>query len=84
MDLEDWRARIDGVDRRLVDLLNERMEYCIEIGKIKRGEGRQVQDEKREREVVERLSAYNAGPVGDDAIAAIFARIMAEARTLES
>ncbi len=84
MDLEGWRARIDTVDRSLVDLLNERMEYCLEIGKIKRGEGRQVQDEEREREVVERLSAYNAGPIGDDAIADIFTRIMAEARALES
>ena len=38
MDLDHWRARIDEVDARLLQLINERLEYAVEIGKIKQAE----------------------------------------------
>ena len=44
MDLDHWRARIDEVDVRLLQLINERLEYAVEIGKIKQAEGRQIRD----------------------------------------
>ena len=83
MDLSDWRARIDTVDQVLVDLLNKRMQYALEIGKIKRVHGQQVRDIEREKAIMEGLKAYNKGPLGDEAIVDIFARIMQEARNLE-
>ena len=84
MDLADWRRRIDTLDRELIDLLNERMKYCLEIGEIKRREGLEVQDQEREKQVLEVLTAYNGGPMTDEAIVEIFTRIIAEARFLES
>ena len=36
MDISDWRAKIDTVDQILVDLVNRRLEFAIEIGRIKR------------------------------------------------
>ena len=33
--IDEWRIKIDDVDRKLVDLLNERARYADEIGKIK-------------------------------------------------
>ena len=84
MDLADWRSHIDTVDKQLIDLLNERMKYCLEIGEIKRREGRQVQDERREREVLAKLEEYNTGPMSNEAINEIFTRVIAEARNLES
>ena len=84
MDLSDWRARIDTVDRILLDLINRRLEYAEEIGQIKRAHGRKVRDEEREREVIERLKTQNGGPLSAEAVADIFNRIMAEARLLES
>ena len=83
MDLSDWRARIDTVDRILVDLLNRRMEYVREIGKIKRARGQQVQDADREKTVLDEARAYNKGPLSDEAVVDIFTRIMQEARNLE-
>lgn len=83
MDLSDWRARIDAVDEQLVDLFNKRMEYVLEIGKIKRARGQAVRDEEREKAILERLIAYNQGPMRSAAIAEIFARIIQEARDLE-
>jgi chorismate mutase len=83
VDLSDWRAHIDEVDQLLVDLLNRRMEYALEIGRIKRAHGRQVRDPEREKAILERLKAYNKGPMSNQALEEIFARLMAEARKLE-
>ena len=83
MDLSDWRARIDTVDRILLDLINRRLEYADEIGKIKRAHGREVRDEEREREIIKQLTGHNGGPLSEGAVADIFNRIMAEARLLE-
>lgn len=83
MDLSDWRARIDAVDRLLLDLLNRRVGYALEIGGIKRAEGRPILDEKREKELLDSLKSHNRGPLGDEAVARIFRRIVEEARNLE-
>ena len=83
MDLSDWRARIDTVDQILVDLLNRRMEYVLEIGKIKRACGQQVHDADREKMVLDEARAYNQGLLSDEALVDIFTRIMQEARNLE-
>lgn len=83
MDLSEWRARIDALDQQLVDLLNQRMLYVLEIGRLKRENGNPVQDLERERAILERLSAYNQGPLSTQAIEDLFNRIMQEARNLE-
>ncbi|MCY3761027.1 MAG: chorismate mutase [Gemmatimonadetes bacterium] len=83
MDLSEWRARIDEVDEELVDLINRRLEYAVEIGRIKRAEGLEVRDPQRERDLLQRLREYNQGPLGDSALVDIFTRIIAEARDLE-
>ena len=81
MDL--WRARIDTIDQVLVDLINRRLEFAIEIGRIKRDSGKQVRDVGREREVSERVQRHNNGPMSDAAIADLFARIIAEAPSVD-
>jgi len=83
IDISDWRARIDTVDQILVDLVNRRLEFAIEIGRIKRDSGLQVRDATRERELIDRLQRYNNGPMSDAAISDLFTGIIAEARILE-
>jgi chorismate mutase-like protein len=83
VDLSEWRGRIDALDQQLVDLLNQRMLYVLEIGRLKREHGRPVQDLDRERAILERLTAYNQGPLSNQAIEELFNRIMQEARKLE-
>jgi chorismate mutase len=83
MDISDWRARIDTVDQILVDLVNRRLEFAIEIGRLKRASGTQVRDAARERELIDRLQRHNNGPMSDAAINDLFTRIIAEARILE-
>lgn len=59
MELSDWRERIDGIDRQLIDLLNERMQCAHEIGRIKKAAGKPIRDPERERDVIAKTKAYN-------------------------
>ncbi|MGH9804107.1 MAG: chorismate mutase [Candidatus Acidiferrales bacterium] len=83
MDINDWRKRIDELDAKLVELLNERSRSVAEIGKLKRKSGQPVYQPEREREILERVQALNRGPLRDEALKRLFERILDEARALE-
>jgi chorismate mutase len=83
MSLGDWRRRIDEIDRKLVELLNERSRCALEIGKIKQAEHLPLYQPDREREVLENAEKANPGPLPDAAIRRLFERIIDEARSAE-
>ena len=61
-ELRRLRKRIDALDRRLVELLNERASLAREAGRAKTAAGRRaVRDAEREREVLLRVSMANTG-----------------------
>ncbi len=55
--IEDWRRRIDEIDRQLVELLNERARCAIEIGRLKRAVGLPLYQPDREKEVLKTPNA---------------------------
>ena len=63
MDIEDWRKKIDDVDRRLVALLSERARAAVAIGKLKRNTSMPIYEPDRERVVFENVQAANQGPL---------------------
>ncbi len=86
MRLEAIRRRIDEIDEQLVGLFNARARCALEIGEIKKRLGLPVYQPEREAEVLQRVrraSAAGGGPLGADAIARLFERIIDEARGLE-
>jgi chorismate mutase len=83
MTLSDWRRRIDDIDRKLVQLLNERSHCALEIGKIKQEQKLPLYQPDREREVLENAERANPGPLSDAAIRRLFERIIDEARAAE-
>jgi chorismate mutase len=83
MSLSDWRRRIDEIDRKLVELLNERSRCALEIGKLKQAENIPLYQPEREKEVLENAEHTNAGPLTDAAIRRLFERIIDEARSAE-
>jgi len=83
MNLSDWRRRIDEIDRKLVELLNERSRCALEIGKLKQAENIPLYQPEREKEVLENAERTNAGPLTDAAIRRLFERIIDEARSAE-
>lgn len=83
MDLDGWRKRIDAVDLKLVELLNRRSRYALEIGKIKARLDLPVYTPSREVEVLNNVVLANEGPLNDQAVRRLFERIIDEARLLE-
>jgi chorismate mutase len=81
--LSDWRRRIDEIDRKLVQLLNERSHCALEIGKLKQAQNLPLYQPDREREVIKHAQTENAGPLSDAAIRRLFERIIDEARSAE-
>ena len=83
MKIEDWRGKINEIDRQLVRLLNERSKVAMEIGKLKRDASLPLYQPEREREVLENAERANSGPLPDTAIRRLFERILDEARSVE-
>ena len=83
MSIEDWRRKIDEIDRQLVQLLNERSKCAIEIGKIKHDLHMRVYDPEREREILRRIKETNDGPLDDESLQRLFERVIDECRRIE-
>ena len=83
MNIDDWRKRIDEIDRQLIELLNERTRCAMAIGRLKRQLGENVHQPEREREILKNALRANSGPLSDDAVRRLFERIVDEARTIE-
>ena len=83
MKIGDWRRRIDEIDKKLVELLNERSHCALEIGKIKHAEHLPLYQPEREKEVLRHAEEQNRGPLTDAAIRRLFERIIDEARAAE-
>lgn len=82
--LDDLRNDIDRVDEVLVRLLNERARVACEIGCLKKQLGTEIYQPEREKQVLAHVRGVAAeGPLGPDAIARLFERIIDEARSLE-
>jgi len=82
--LDELRDDIDRVDEVLVRLLNERARVACEIGRLKKDLGVEVYQPEREKQVLAHVRSIAAeGPLGADAIARLFERIIDEARRLE-
>ena len=81
--VEGWRAKIDDLDRRLVELLNERSRCVLEIGRIKQTTGEALYQPDREKQVLDGVVRANPGPLSDAAIRRLFERILDEARSVE-
>lgn len=84
MTLDDLRQDIDRVDEVLVRLLNERARCVCEIGRLKKEQGVEIYQPDREKQVLKHVREIaSEGPLGPDAVARLFERIIDEARRLE-
>jgi len=84
MTIEDWRARIDALDRRLVELLSERAECALAVGKIKNARNMEVFDPEREKQIIRNILRENKGPLDNEALRRIFERVIDECRQIEN
>lgn len=81
--LDEFRIKIDDVDRRIVELLNDRTRVVEEIGRVKREAQLPVYEPKREEQVFANITQANAGPLDPGAVRRIFERIIDEMRQIQ-
>ena len=82
-ELENYRSQIDVLDRRLLDLLNERTAIVEQIGRVKQELKMNVYEPKREDQVYANILTHNRGPLPSEAVKRIFERIIDEMRTVQ-
>jgi chorismate mutase/prephenate dehydratase len=83
MGLDEWRTRIDDLDRRLLGLLAQRASLALEIGRAKRESGAPVFVPEREQEILDELTRLNPGPLPAEAVRAIWSEILSASRSLQ-
>jgi chorismate mutase len=83
MDIVDWRKKIDELDRRLVEMLNQRAQAAHEIGKLKRNVGMPIYEPDREQAVFGNVRKLNQGPLPDRDLLRIYERIMDVMRQIQ-
>ncbi len=83
MSLQENRKKIDELDKKIIELLNERAKASKEIGKLKAQDGQGIYAPHREKEILSRLKALNKGLLTDEAIDSIYREIMSFSISLE-
>jgi chorismate mutase-like protein len=83
MDIDDWRKRIDELDRKLVALLSERAQAAVEIGRLKRHTDLPIYEPDRERIVFTNVQEANQGPLPGRDLVRIYERIIDVMRNIQ-
>ena len=81
--LAQCRERIDKIDLRILELLNERTEIVEEIGRVKKEARLAIYEPKREDQVFHNITSNNRGPLSNDAVKRVFERIIDEMRKVQ-
>jgi chorismate mutase / prephenate dehydratase len=83
MSLEELRNQINKLDLQLVKLLNERAGIAVDIGKLKNKAGKPIYSPEREKEVLDRVTGANKGPLPDKCLVAIWRELMSGSFALQ-
>jgi chorismate mutase-like protein len=82
-ELAELRDAIDAVDRKILQLVAERVRLVLAVGDIKRQRSIAVYDPERERSLLARLSENAPAPLDATTVRRIFERLIDESRRLE-
>ncbi len=83
MDISDLRKKIDGIDKQLVELINDRANCALEIGNMKSKGEKSIFAPEREKQVLAGVLRNNKGPLSDKAVSAVFREVISACRALE-
>ena len=81
--IAEWRIEIDELDRRMVELLNERARAAQEIGRLKRHTDMPIYEPEREKTIFENVARQNGGPLPAAELRHIYERIIDVMRKLQ-
>ena len=78
------RKKIDHIDEKIVNLLNQRALQAQRIGRYKGLSNQEVYVPNREHEILNRLSQLNRGPLSAATIRSIYGEVISACRSLEA
>lgn len=79
-ELADIRAELDGIDKKITELFEERLELVTQVAEYKIANGKPVLDRQREAEKLARLSALAGSEFSKIGVRELFEQIMAISR----
>lgn len=82
-EIQKLRAQIDKIDKKILTLLNERVQLALKIAEIKKKQGSPFYDAVREKKIIENVIKLNQGPLTDEAVKTIFREIISATLNLE-
>jgi chorismate mutase/prephenate dehydratase len=81
--MRSLREKIDNIDDQMLELLNLRAHFVLEVGKVKKEENSRFHVLEREESIYKRLIEKNTGPFPTKAIRPIFREIISASLSLE-
>jgi len=81
--LDQLRKKIDEIDRRMVELLDQRAELAKKIGEYKRRHGLDYYDPARQKMILSRVMERGAGVFPRTGLKSVFTEIMSHCLALE-
>ncbi len=81
--LKELRKKVDKLDDKLIEILNERISVIKEIGQLKRSGNLTIYRPEREKSIIDRLYKNFKGRLSKAAIEAVFLEIFAISRNFE-
>lgn len=79
----ELRKKIDECDDKMLDLLVKRFSIAKEIGEIKASSGFNIEDQNREKNIIDRLTNKFEGKLDRNSIAAIFGPVYQISKKLQ-
>ena len=83
MDIKRLRKKIDSIDDKILQLLNERIDVAKEIGKMKSAGKKDIYVPRREKNILKRLQENNKGGLPDKDLMDIFQNILKVSRSMQ-
>ena len=81
--LDDYRREIDGIDRQLLALFEQRMDVVLRVAQYKRENHMEVFQGAREKQVIDRAVSLVQNPAYREAAASFVRHNMALSRALQ-
>ncbi|MBN1353414.1 MAG: prephenate dehydratase [Candidatus Omnitrophica bacterium] len=82
MRLDKNRRRIDQIDRKVIELLNERANATVKIKNIKKKLKYDLYTPHREKEIYDNVLRVNKGPLSNESVKAVYREIMSGSLSL--
>lgn len=82
-DLLEIREQLDRIDRRIVELYQERLELCRDVAEYKIANNKMVLDKEREEEKIRTVSQMAHNDFNEMAIKELYCQVMSVSRKLQ-